>query len=324
MYFVVLIWPGFSMHFAPDDMHNMYTYWEPGPWRVIQANVLFATPFYRPLAGFFYLPLFRFFGFNPLPYRVVIFALVCVNTWLLYALARRVTGSREAGGFAVLLGCFHPSAAAVFYSTAMIYEVLCFGFMCATLLLYVRVRASGRTLSWRELVAVAVLFICALNSKEMAVVVPALLVAYELIYRGWRRLSWRQVAPIFVTGVMAAAYLAAKLSPANSLVGFDAYRPVYTWNRFVETSNRYAGYLFWTQDLSTMETIGFWVLLLLLAAVLRRRSMLFGAVFAFVSRYYGPLALFDIDSEAPQHHFQCWALHGTFKVVNQGIVPSKR
>jgi hypothetical protein len=287
VYFVVLAWPGVSMNFAPDDMQNLYTYWEPGPWKVMEASLLFATPFYRPLAGLYYLPLFHFFGLNPAPYRVVMFGLLCANVWLLYAMARRVTGSRETGAFAVLLGCFHASAAGVCYSTAMIYEVLCFGFLCATLLVYARARAAGRLLNGRELILLAVLFACALDAKEMAVVAPVLLAAYELIYGGWRRPSWRVLAPIAITGAMSAAYVAAKLSRSNSLLKTDAYQPVYTWARFMATSNRYAGYLFFGEPFTTAHTVLFWLALFGIAAGLRRRGMWFGAVFALFS--YLPL-----------------------------------
>jgi hypothetical protein len=282
-YFALATWPGVLTHFAPDDMQNMYTYWNRGAWSVARANLLFATSFYRPLAGLFYLPLFKFFGFNPLPYRIVIYAVLWLNVWLLYCLARRITGSRETAAFATLIGCVHASLTGVYSSTSMIYEVLCFPFLIGALLYYLRARQGARTLTGRQVAALALLFACALNAKEMAVVLPAMIVVHELLYRGLRRPSARELAPVAVTGTMAVVYVLGKMLGPDSLAAMEAYRPVYTLGRFLETSRTYAGDLFLAQPFHTANTILFWVGLFALAGVLRRRAMLFGAAFAFLA-----------------------------------------
>jgi hypothetical protein len=79
IYFAWQISPGLSMHFAPDDIQNLYHYWTDGPAAVLKAVVLFASPYYRPLGGLFYLPLYSLFGFEPLAWRIVCFGLLCVN-----------------------------------------------------------------------------------------------------------------------------------------------------------------------------------------------------------------------------------------------------
>jgi Dolichyl-phosphate-mannose-protein mannosyltransferase len=282
-YFALATWPGVLTHFAPDDMQNIYTYWSRGAWSVARANLLFATSFYRPLAGLFYLPLFRLFGFNPLPYRIVIHAVLCLNVWLLYCLARCLTGSRETAAFAALIGCVHSNVTGVYASTSMIYEVLCFPFLIGALLYYVRARQNARMLSKREVAALALLFACALNAKEMAVVLPAFIVAYELIYHGLRRPSARELAPVAVTGTMAVIYVLGKLLGPETLAAMEAYRPVYTLDRFLATSRTYAGGLFLAQPFDTAHTILFWAGLIAVAAVLRRKAMLFGAAFAFIA-----------------------------------------
>lgn len=283
-YLAVLVWPGFTMHFAPDDMQNLYTYWSAGVWKVIYANLLFATSFYRPMGGLFYLPMFKVFGFNPVPYRIVISILLGTNVWLLYCFARRITGSRECAGFATPLGCFHSTATGVYGSNAMIYEVLCFSFLVGTLLYYVRIRESGRGLGFRELIILVLLFMGALNSKEMAVVLPAILVLYELLYHRSRPWMLRELGAIVLTGAMSAIYLLGKLFGANTLARFEAYRPTYTLQRYLETSGIYAGDLLLSpQPLTPAMTILFWAGLIAAAFLLRRRNMVFGAGFAFLS-----------------------------------------
>ncbi len=276
------------MHFAPDDMQNMYTYWNRGAWGVIKANLLVATSFYRPLAGLFYLPIFQLFGLNPLPYRIAIYAMLLLNIGLLYGLARQLTASRETAAFATLIGCFHSTAVLVYVSTAMIYEVLCYAFLLGALWWYVRIRSQGRALSVRELLIFALLFACALNSKEMAVVLPAMLVGYEIVYRGLRRPSLRELIPIALAGMMSAVYLGGKLFGAETLTNIAAYRPEYSVDRYLETASRYAAdVLMHKEPLSDALTVAFWLVLFGIAAVLRRRNMWFGAAFAFLA--YLPL-----------------------------------
>lgn len=287
-YFALLTWPALGMHFAPDDMQNMYRYWSSGVWRMLEANLIFVTSYYRPMGGLFYMPIYKLFGFDPLPYRVVLYAMLWVNVWLLYCLARRITLSRETAAFATLFGCFHGSVAGVYMSNAMIYEVACFTFFIGALLYYVRIRRSGLLLAWRQIAVLCVLFAGALNSKEMAVVLPAVLVVYELVFRGWRRPSLRVMMPLLVTGAMAAAYMGGKLFGKESLTKVQGYRPEYSIDRFLETSSTYAGYLLLSdKPLSDEATNAFWIVLAVLALVLRRKSMMFGVAFAFLA--YLPL-----------------------------------
>ncbi len=280
-YFLLLAWPGLTTHFAPDDMQNIYTYWTAGPWKVLWTNVVFVTSFYRPMGGVFYLVMFKLFGFHPLPYRIVIFVLLCVNIGLFYCLARRLTGSREAAAFAVLVECFHAEAIVAYMSTSSIYESLCFLFLIGGLLYYVRIRQYGLLLSPRQVVVTALFFIAALDSKEMAVVFPAVLLLYELLYPGLRHRDWRRLIPIAVTGIMAVMYTAGKLFGADSLATLDAYRPVYTLTRFLDTTRAYAAALLLTpRPMSLAGTIALWGSLIGIAAIVRRRELWFGVIFA--------------------------------------------
>src|ERR1700733_13452301 len=58
-------------HFGPDEMMNIYGYWQPPLWRVLLANLTFWSNFVRPLAAVYYLPLFHLFKLNPVPYTWV-------------------------------------------------------------------------------------------------------------------------------------------------------------------------------------------------------------------------------------------------------------
>jgi hypothetical protein len=69
-------------------------------------------------------------------------------------------------------------------------------FFLSALKYYIRVRAVQRELTLRQIVVVILLMVAALNSKEMAVTLPFLILAWEAIYRppcSWSKhtvLSW--------------------------------------------------------------------------------------------------------------------------------------
>src|SRR5881394_2262048 len=99
-----------SLHLAlsPDDITNIYrsvTY----PLSLLaRVNLLFfeTSPFYRPFASAWYRAIFYFAGTNPLPYHVFNLAMLAANAFLTYAVARRLSGSRETGWLAALLACY--------------------------------------------------------------------------------------------------------------------------------------------------------------------------------------------------------------------------
>jgi len=285
-YFVFMAHTGLTMSFSADDMMNIHKYWTAGAGRLVKALVLIDPSFYRPLGSLFYLPLYQVFGLSPGPYRVTIFVILCLNTYLLYRLATRLSGSRWAGALGAMVGSFHASANGAYLSTAVVYDVLCLFFLLSATLFYVRVRqrGRGRLLGWRASAVVMLLFVAALDAKEMAVALPVVLVAYELIHGGWRPNWMRVAAPLGGLAVIAAIYTAGKLFGAESLIGLDAYKPEWTPARYLITARYYAGMMFFEGDaVGPIEVAGLWIGLFGVAALLRRKDMLFGAAFALIA-----------------------------------------
>ena len=66
IYFLYSAWGGIFAYFTMDDLMNLYGYWTKPTWRLITDNILFFGSAFRPMGGFFYLPLFTLFGFEPL------------------------------------------------------------------------------------------------------------------------------------------------------------------------------------------------------------------------------------------------------------------
>ena len=181
-WFIYFCWDVPTVHFAPDDMMNMAYYFRAGWGRLLAAQVTPWTGFYRPMGGLFYMGLFHWFGLNPVAYHAVILPVLLASVYLVYRVARLLGSGELESGLAALVFCYHPGLSNLYYNSGFVYDVLCLFFYLAALVYYGRIRSLGRRLSGMETAVFLGLFLCALNSKEMAVTLPVVLAAYEWFY----------------------------------------------------------------------------------------------------------------------------------------------
>ena len=89
----VLLLIAYFLHFAlaarhggfrEDEMMNLWAYWYVGPVQSLFAFAKFWTPYYRPGGALYYLPLYHFFGLNPLPYRIVQISILALSIPIAY------------------------------------------------------------------------------------------------------------------------------------------------------------------------------------------------------------------------------------------------
>jgi hypothetical protein len=274
--FVNLLWFGrdaFRGHFAPDDMMNLAGYWRTGWWGEIAANLLVFTGSFRPMGALFYLPLYRAFGLHPLPFHVVAVVVMVANTWLVYRLVRLLTESVPAALVAAFLVSYQTGMANLYYDTAVIYDVLCFFFFFAALNWYVSIRRRGARPGWRQIAGLAGLYACALNSKEMAVSLPLVLLGYELCFHGFR---WQAMRTVAVTGAMTVAFIASKLLGPDALSAMPAYQPVFTWQKFVRSTSIHLDLITHQHHLfNGTRFLLLWAILLAAALVRKRPELRF-------------------------------------------------
>jgi hypothetical protein len=221
---------GLTAPFSGDDLMNLHGYLSRSPVSLILDNLRFWSTSYRPQGGLFYAALYHWFGFNPLPFRVACFGLLALNLGLLWRFTLGLSCSREVAFLALLISGYHAWFIDLYYSTGTVYDLLCYSFYLGAFNVYLSVRAQGLVLDWRRVAMVAALYVCALNAKEMAVSLPVMLAAYEIIYQG-RALrgsgrGWflREGRGVLVTGLLSLPYVAGKLMGAGSLVENPAYR----------------------------------------------------------------------------------------------------
>jgi len=282
IFFLRVSWRAIYVHLSSDEMMNIYWYWEPGAWKVVLANVLLWRKIIRPMGGLYYLPLFHTFDFNPWPYTVVRLAMLLFVSLLLVWLAARLTGSLIAATVAVMVVAYHPALVCLTHNGSFIYDILCAGFFFGALLYYLRCRDSDHRLNLGQSGAFLALYICALNSKEMAVSLPVVVCAYEGLEasRGTRdaatiaRRFLKHVWPLAAAVVITALFIAFNAYGPDGLAQIEVYRPVFSWTRFAESSQGFLNTIFCTTRFRTWSVLALWAVLLYLGIHKRNRRLL--------------------------------------------------
>jgi hypothetical protein len=266
-YLLIFAGDGLFAYFTPDDMMNLYDSWfRP----LVETDRYLGTLVYRGL--------FAAFGLNPLPYRLVCLLLLAGNIALLYQFCLRVTNSREIGALACLLGAYHAHLADLYYSTGTIYDLLCAAFFLSAFLWITRPDVQ---FDRKRIGVFLLLYIAALNSKEMAITLPAIVLIYDVLYR--RPLRVTDEARMMIPAcLVSAAFLLFKIAGPRHMMENSAYRPVFTWATFVDNWQHYSfDLLYGRVSFTPLRVVLLWAILLAIIALLRRRESLFAFLFLF-------------------------------------------
>ena len=177
VYFFRLTRASLHVYFTPDDLMNLYRSWIFSTGRLLKANLLFFlnSDFGRPMGSLWYRVIVDLTGFHSFWFHASNLAILAVNIWLTYVVARRLAGSRDIAALTALAMAYQQPLAWLYFDTGFIYDVLCYFFLFAALALYLRARARAAAFQPWQWTALFALYICALNSKEMAVMLPAFL-----------------------------------------------------------------------------------------------------------------------------------------------------
>lgn len=268
--------------FSSDDLMNLHRSWFFPLRALIKANLLFFLPsdFGRPLGSLWYRSIFYFAGFHGGPFHAAGLAILLANIFLTYAVARRLSGSRLAALAAALLLSYERRWTPLYFDTGYIYDVLCYFFTFAALLWYIAIRQKNRAPGIAESAALLALFVCALNSKEMAIALPAVLALYELLY-GLLNGPRRSVRLIAITAVMTVAFMAGR---AGSMISNAAYLPEIGLTRFLATTSHFLNEIFVLNDWFTPPlTLAFCGALLIAALAAKSRPLIFAWGFTAIA-----------------------------------------
>lgn len=286
---IVAIWlwftrDGWTSYFSGDDLMNTYLAWQRPLSRFAVENIAFFSSGYRPLGNLVYRLLFAVAGFHPLPFRVAGFALLLLNLYLAYRTAAAITG-KETAALTVLFGCYNAGVD-LYHDTGIIYDILCFTFYFAALGLYSAVRSRKRYLGNAQLAWFLILYTCALDSKEMAVTLPAILVVYELFLGEPASGSLiRRWLPSSLSALMTVPYVIGKLTGSSPLINNDSYK------LHLSPSTYFAGLTHYVDLLTALHpgtlSVTMCVLAIILAAIIaistRDRRLMFALSFALIT-----------------------------------------
>jgi hypothetical protein len=333
VYFLALAGPGLDAGFTTDDIVNLTAYWNQTPATLAKGIVLYFSPAYRPLGGLFYGPLFALAGFHPLPYRVLCFLLLAGNLGLLYFTIWWITASSEIAAIATLISAYHPRLVDLYWNNGSIYDILCFTFYFGALSYYVRARRTGPILNPRSTIVFLILYVAALDSKEMAVTLPVLLVIYELVYfppasfnfqlaRKWARINCRLA---MIAAAMTAPYVWGKLLTQSPLSQLPSFHLEITADRFAATYGAYLDTLFYREHwFGEAQTTALLAAMLAVGLILRSRHLVFAWSIVLIS--FLPIAFIPARAAYVLYiPLAGWALYAAALLVSlrDALIPSR-
>jgi len=280
-YFLYFALPALRGGFRGDEMMNLWTYWYLGALQSVLGLAKFWTSYYRPGGALYYLPLYHFFGLNPLPYRIVQISLLVLSIPIAYYLARLLTSSRSVAFLAVLAFCYHPHVANLVFVGAFIYDVLCGFFYLAALTYYVHLREQDACLRPAQLFIFLLLFVLALDSKEMAVTLPVIILIYEFLKaprwadcKAFLRWSVCYATPSLVAGAVTAIYVYGKVYGTASLTRLDPYLPKISWHNFLTSNTTFVSDLLYLRHpITPITLLVLWGLVFIYAFLRRDRTL---------------------------------------------------
>ena len=189
--FLILNRGAYKSYFQDDDLDTMG--WARGVSLPVFAEYLFSPRLppanFRPVGALYYHVLETSFDLDFPKYVIPLHALHLLNVWLLWRLIRKLgtgTGAAIAGVF--FFG-FHTTLIDSWWKPMYVFDVLCATFALLALLLY----------AYDRWVLSLISFWLAYKSKELAVMLPAVIACYELWF-GQKR--WRRLLPFFAVSLL--------------------------------------------------------------------------------------------------------------------------
>jgi hypothetical protein len=189
--FLLLNRPAYQGYFQADDLDTLGWARDVSSGTFVKAVLTprFSAVNFRPVGAFYYYVMENSFGLDFPKYLVPLHALHLLNIWLVWVLARKLgLGPVAASAGAFFFG-FHAALMDAWWKPMYVFDLLCGTFSLLTLVLYLYDRWILSLLS----------FWLAYKSKELAILLPAVLAVYELWLGGKR---WKRLVPFFAVSLL--------------------------------------------------------------------------------------------------------------------------
>ena len=142
------------------------------------------------------------------------------------------------------------------------------------------------------MILIVMLFICALNAKEMAITLPAALLLYELVYNRPKLIfasvmtwCWRDLRLVWLLAALAVPFAFGKLSPDSAFSHNGSYLLNISPHSYIAAYARYLDGIFYRQPgwFTNIKVPFLFVAMLFVAFVTRRKELWFSSVFVLFS-----------------------------------------
>ncbi|MHC4876094.1 MAG: hypothetical protein ACYTGL_06315 [Planctomycetota bacterium] len=218
---VAVYWPVHAYEFVNWDdpwyvVDNPYLRsWHPSNLWDIATQVINRN--YSPVVIYSLLVEYSLFGLEPAGYHLVNVGLHALNACLVFVLVRQVSGSHTIGLWTAAVFAVHPVQIEAVAWVSSIKGLLVSAFILGHLICWLRPERTGR----QEFLGL-VFFVLALFSKALTVVVPAIVLSYDVLV--CRKKFSEALARQFVPGMLSVWMLATTMgAQASSLGGTRAH-----------------------------------------------------------------------------------------------------
>lgn len=212
----VTYWPVRSYEFVNWDdpwyvVHNEYLRsWSPGNLKAIATDVINRN--YSPVIIFTLLIEYTLFGLEPAGYHVVNVLLHAVCAILTGVLITQLSGDRRIGWFTAALFAVHPVQIESVAWISSIKGLVSGVFILAHLICWMRPERTARQELWGLF-----FFVAALLAKSLTVVVPAIVLLYDLMI--CRKKFTEALARQIIPGVLSLWMLLTTMSAQTTSLG---------------------------------------------------------------------------------------------------------
>ena len=152
------------------------------------ASPVYNARNFRPVGHLYFRVMSRTFGLDFRRYLPPLHVLHLINVWLLWLVLRGLGSSRFAAGAGALFFAFHMAVFDVYWKPMYAFDLFCAAFCLLSMLAWMH----------RRWVLSFAAFWLAYKSKELAVMLPAVLACYE-VWLGKRQ--WKPLIPFFVVSL---------------------------------------------------------------------------------------------------------------------------
>jgi hypothetical protein len=249
----IAYWPVQSFDFVNWDdtwyvLRNPYLgSWEFSNLKAIATDVINRN--YAPLTIFTYLVEHTLFGIEPAGYHIFNVLLHVVNSVLVFALVSQLSKNRAAGWMTAAMFAVHPVQIESVAWVSSMKGLLCGTFILAHLVCRLRPERTPRQDVWGF-----VFFLLALFSKALTVVVPAIVLLYDILV--CKRKFKEALIGQFATGMLSVWLLVTTMSAQGTTLGGIRSHLVLSKLEILGVDSiilwRYVGMLLWPSGLSVL------------------------------------------------------------------------